>query len=591
MKYNCKINFQFFQDIDLFSRKLELYYNGKPRKTSRIGFIFTLIYISIFLTIFLYNLKKMISKNNGTFYVTYTYENEPPSIKLSSEKFYGGFALENHETYDNFIDETIYYPKAYYKRAVRHGKNCEWFVKELELEKCRLEKFGSFYRDKFKGKALNNLYCFKEVNETLMGHFSYDNYSLFFISFFPCVNTSENNNKCKPIEVIDYYLKDTFISFQMQDIELTPQNYNSPALQRDKDFYSKIGKKLFQEIHAFFQVVNIETETDFIGFNHFHSFKTETFLKYDSISILSNFAERNIYETGESFCEVSLKLSDKVLTQRRTYTKLLEILGNIGGLMEVVFSVFRIISSFPTKILYEEALVNKLFQFNLDTKEISLINKEKRYIKKNNFSYNQISKLYNPLREQSPNINKKKDIINQSKNEGSIDLNKITNESFLMIKSKNKNIRNIASLNKYEKSKNKEKLSQNKLIKNNDRNPFDKNDIKIFNFNMSFKNYNKEKDKNNAKIKEKRRIIRKIKINRVYIYFCFCCTRKRKNMQNVLLDEGMKLIKERLDLLNLFRTIYQEEKINLNFATTEYIKMSDECKKKIEDIHNSFYNI
>ena len=591
MKNKCKIDYFFIRDIDMFGRKLKLYYNGKARKTSWIGIFFTFLYMSIFLAFVIYKLKRVMNKTDGTFYDTYTFTQEPSYVKLSNENFYGGFGIENPETYDSFIDETIYFPKAYFKKAERHGNNWEWSAKELELERCQLEKFGSLYREKFKRKPLSNFYCFKEMNETLIGSFSYDNYSLFFISFFPCVNTSENNNKCKPIEVIDYYLQDTFISFQMQDIELTPQNYNSPALQRDKDFYAKIGKKIFQEIHAFFQIVNIETETDFIGLNNFHSYKTETFLKYDSVSILSVFAERNIYETGESFCEVSLKLSDKVLTQRRTYTKLLEILGNIGGLMEVVFSVFRIISSFPTKILYEEALVNKLFQFNLDTKEISLINKEKRYIKKNNFSYNQISKLYNPLREQSPNINKKKDIINQSKNEGSIDLNKITNESFLMIKSKNKNIRNIASLNKYEKSKNKEKLSQNKLINGNDRNLFDKNDIKIFNFNMNFKNYNKEKDKNNAKIKEKRRIIRKIKINRVYIYFCFCCTRKRKNMQNVLLDEGMKLIKERLDLLNLFRTIYQEEKINLNFATTEYIKMSDECKKKIEDIHNSFYNI
>ena len=127
------------QDIDLFSRKLELYYNGKPQKISRIGFIFTLIYLSIFLSIFLYKFQRMISKANGTFYVTYTYEEEPPSIKLSNENFYGGFTLENQETYDIFIDESIYYPKVYYKKAVRHVKNWEWFVKELELEKCQIK--------------------------------------------------------------------------------------------------------------------------------------------------------------------------------------------------------------------------------------------------------------------------------------------------------------------------------------------------------------------------------------------------------------------------------------------------------------------
>ena len=141
----------------------------------------------------------MIEKSHGTFYVTYEYEKEPPSIKLSNENFYGGFALENPETYDEFIDETIYYPKAYYKRAEIHGKTWDWFVKEIELEKCQIEKFNPFHRDKFKGKELNNLYCFKEVNETLMGHYSYDNYSLFSISLFPCINSTKNNNHCKPL--------------------------------------------------------------------------------------------------------------------------------------------------------------------------------------------------------------------------------------------------------------------------------------------------------------------------------------------------------------------------------------------------------
>ena len=114
-----------------------------------------------------------------------------------------------------------------------------------------------------------------------MWHYSYDNYSLFFISFFPCINSTENNNHCKPLEVIDYYLKGTFISFQMQDIELTPQNYDFPYLATSKNIYYTISKKLFQEIHTFFQIVNVETNTDIIGFTDFLSFKSEKLLKYD----------------------------------------------------------------------------------------------------------------------------------------------------------------------------------------------------------------------------------------------------------------------------------------------------------------------
>ena len=585
----CKYNF--IQDFDMYGRKIELYYNGKAKKTSCIGTFFTFLYMSVFLSFFIYKIKRVMNKKDGTFNDTYTYTVEPPYIKLSNENFYGGFALQDPRTYDSFIDETIYFPKAYYKKAERHGNNWEWSSKELELERCQLEKFGSHYRDIFKRKPLNNFYCFKEMNETLIGHFSYDNYSILFISFFPCINITENNNKCKPIDVIDYYINDSFVSFEMQDIELTPQNYNSPALQRDKDFYTKIGKKIFQEMHAFFQIVNIETDTDFLGFNNFDSFKSEKFLKYDSSTILSNVVERNIYETGDSFFDISLKLSDKILTQRRTYTKLLEILGNIGGLMEVLLSFFKIISSFPTKILYEEDLINNLFQFNLDTKEISLINKEKTNFIQNYFSYNQIPKLYIKSREQNSNINnneEKKKSAKKNFNEDILDFSKINNENLLMIKSPKINNRIISSLDSYENKKN---LNQNNLVKENENKSFDKSDINIFNFNMSFKNYNKENYITNEKIKGKRKIIRKIKMNKGCIYFCFFCARKRKNLQNVLLDEGMKLIVEKLDLLNLFRTLFRDEKNNNNVANQEIIKMSDKCKNKIEHICNSLYNI
>ena len=205
-------------------------------------------------------------------------------------------------------------------------------------------------------------------------------------------------------------------------------------------------------------------------------------------------------------------------------------------------------------------------------------------------------RLYIPsrLREQHSNINKNKDKNNKSKNgfnEDIFDLSKINNESLLMVKSQNKNNGNISFLNKFEYIKNKKKLSEKNLINENDIKSHDKSDINIFNFNMSFKNYNKENDKNKETIKGKRKIIRKIKINKGYVYFCFCCVRKRKNLQNILLDEGMKLIIEKLDLLNLFRTLYREEINNNNFVNEEFVNMSDNCKKKIEQIYNSLYNI
>ena len=601
VKHNCKINFRFMNEIDMYARRLDLYYNGKPKKTSRVGIIFTLLYVTSFLTFFMYKLMRMIKRRDGKYYDTFSYVGEPPYIHLSNENFYGGFSLEIPGTYDSFIDEQVYYPRAYFKKGQRSGDKWNWTIKEIELERCQLEKFGSDHRENFKRKPLNELYCFKHINETLYGHYSYDNYSFFYISFFPCINSTKNNNNCKPVEVIEYYLKGSFLSFQMQDVEMTPQHYNSPALPRNKDIYIKIGNKLFQEVHAFFQIVNVQTDIDILGFNDFQSFKSDQYLKYESVSIMSNLIENNLYEAGEPFCNITFKLSDKVLTQRRTYTKLVEILGNIGGFMQFLYTLLRIISSFSTKILYELSLVNNLFEFNLNKKSILINNKEKKYIKKNHFSFTKNQKIFIPMKPVikaiaqnailNINENKKFNKIKNKTNEESFDKSRKSNDSFIINKSPDKKEGKIAKFGLSAKPEYYNALSKfinNKMKnKNTDNNSklYDKSDINIFNFNMNNMSYNE----NEETIKENMRIISNIKINRACIYCCFFYIKKRKNVQNILLNEGMKLIIEKLDLLNLFRTLFRDEKLHEHIKGGEMIKMSENCKQNLEQMYNSLY--
>ena len=190
---NCKL----LKELDMFGKKPMLYYKGKAKKTTLLGNILSFSFVFLYLSLFLYKLIRMIKKLDVSFYDTYTYEAEPPAIKLSSNNFYGGFALEHPITYDVFIDEGIYYPKAYFKKAERKGKDFEWTITEIELEKRKSEKFGSFHQEVFKLKPLDNYYCFKNVF-TLEGYFTYDLYSLFYIQFFTCVNTIEKHN-CKTL--------------------------------------------------------------------------------------------------------------------------------------------------------------------------------------------------------------------------------------------------------------------------------------------------------------------------------------------------------------------------------------------------------
>ena len=168
----------------MFGKEPNLYYKGRTKKTSFLGNILSFSFIFLYFALFLYKLIRMIKKLDVSFYDTYTYEAEPPAFNLSINYFYGGFALEHPITYDVFIDEGIYYPKAYFKKAERKGKNFEWTITEIELERCKLEKFGSFYQETFKLKPLDNYYCFKNVNFALEGYFTYHLYSFFISNIF-----------------------------------------------------------------------------------------------------------------------------------------------------------------------------------------------------------------------------------------------------------------------------------------------------------------------------------------------------------------------------------------------------------------------
>ena len=336
MRKRCNIN---WDDFDLFGKEAELYYKGKSRRTTKIGLTFTLIYISMYIAFFIYKVIRMLQKVDVTFYDSYAFTGEPPNMQLTKEKFYGGFPLGNPLTLQTFVDDSIYYVQAYYRRGVKEGSEWIWTTTPLELETCQLEKFGEDYMEIFKEKSIDKLHCVKAFDHKLEGHLTYDVYSYYLVKFFPCINGINNKNNCKPLSIVKKYLTQTFVTFKMEDVDLTPQLYHSPVSLRGKEVSANVGKSLFQDVHSFFQIINIETDEDILGFEALSKIKKEKYIKYDQSVILSSLKPL-IFQTDDSIYDVTIALSEKELTQKRTYPKLIEVLGDVGGLMEVFFFFF-----------------------------------------------------------------------------------------------------------------------------------------------------------------------------------------------------------------------------------------------------------
>jgi len=650
----CKC--EFLHDIDLYGKDPEIYFKGRAQKTSLIGRIFTIIYAIAYIGFFAYETIRMLMKYDITFSESYAFKGEPPSMKVTNDDLYGGFALEDPKTLETYVDETIYYTRAFFKVGKKVQQVWTWQEKELEVEVCQLDKFGTRYREVFKNVRLHRFYCVKKIDEILEGHLTYDVYSYIYLAFYPCVNTTENNNKCKPKETINKFLKRTYITLRLQDIELTPQNYDNPVQARKKDATFRIGKNLFPNIEFDFNIVDIETDEDIIGFAAFNKVRYDKFLKLHQTTVLYNLNENDILDTGEAICNITLQLSDSILTQIRTYPKFIQVLGDVGGVMEVMFSLFKIVTSFLINTLYEKSIVNHLFNFDIDKKIISIKKDEtvkKVKIKIDSNIHNGQPKKYSSAitltkistqhsiyndevsdhsvngdnlnkndlgSEEAPKMNTSRkflskipssnsslndDVISiESKNE-SIENNytksKFNNQNLLLSKNiqKKKNNNNkykvkssfSSNLAKYERNDIKNKNSFIKRNKKKSQNNY--HNIKIYDLNnneirSSFRENGSFKNK--VELQRKKTIISKIKVNRCTLYCCFICVRKKKNVQNILLDEGMKIIIEKLDIINIFRKMNILDN-TLDKNVDENLDMSEECKKCLEDIYNSVYGI
>ena len=86
------------------------------------------------------------------------------------------------------------------------------------------------------------------------------------------------------------------------------------------------------------QLVRIETSTNNIGFDFLTNPKIEEFMKFDREQVIPypgfHIGEKSTFPI--SIFEVLL--NDKILLEKRQYIQLIDVLGEIGGLLEIIYS-------------------------------------------------------------------------------------------------------------------------------------------------------------------------------------------------------------------------------------------------------------
>ena len=575
----------FLTDFDLFGKQPELYYKGKSKKSTTLGIVLTVIYIVIYIAFLLYKLIRMFKRIDVTFYDSYTFKGLP-SIKLTNNEFYGGFGM------GGIVDERMYYLKVEYVSKVKVNGQWKENKKELETEICQLDWFGSEYREVFADQPLKNYYCIKDVTGMVLeGYSNLERFSYFNVKFYPCIGFTKDG-----IECYDYLTKLKFFTFntielKIQDNDLNPEDYKKPVIRTEKDMNSPVFKDLYQLIYSYIQIVNIETDEDITGLNFFtDTIRKEQYTKYESsFLIASPLFYYDILQTGGPICDVTLQLSAKVLTQKRQYTQLIDVLGDVGGLMEILLTALNIISSFITEILYDKSLVNDLFSFDLEKKVVIFNTKFKKdkSFDDRNITLDQLKKENNEKIENYRELAEPKNIEIYSK-ENLNELEKVNKPKTTRkkVKRKKKTTRNVTNL----KSVNEINIAMEEKVNNIENKLSLEENKNIF----SIDNKTNEPAFQDIPYKltsgNKSNKLQNVYINN-WLICCFWCTPRKKNVNKVLFEEGSRILTQRLDILNMFNHFYIMELMQKNMGIElKDMDMSDICKYGVEiaNANNNF---
>ena len=573
----------FLTDFDLFGKLPELYYKGKSKKSSILGIVLTVIYIVLYIAFLIYKLVRMFKRIDVTFYDSYTFKGLP-SIKLTNNEFYGGFAM------GGMVDKKMYYLTVDYVSKVKVNGVWQDTVKRLDTEVCKLEWFGSEYQEIFADQPLHKYYCIKDVSGMVLeGYSNLERFSYFHVKFYPCVGTTDEGEECHPYDLRKKFFTQNIVELKFQNNELNPEDYKTPVIRRELDMNSPVFLGLYQLVYSYIQIVNIETDEDITGLNFFtDTIRKEQYTKYEnSFIIASPKIEYDMLSIpGIPVAEFTLQLAAKVLTQKRQYTQLIDVLGDVGGLMEILYTVLNIISSLVTEVLYDRSIVNSLFSFDLNKRYVVFNHaKSKRQESNGNNRVKDIQKVGTiDLRQKIQELESNKNIeIYTKENSGEqtiIPKTKVSSTRKKIVKKKR--TQKSSTLRSPQNSHNplKEQISHNENVRIND------NKLSIEeNRNMVNNIYNVNNEHlgtMNDNITTSEKDLTNVYIND-WLICCFWCSNRKKNINKILFEEGSRIVTKRLDILTMFDHFYVIEIMQKKLGIeAKGMNMSDRCKDNLQ---------
>ena len=353
----------FIKKIDLFGKSLNPTINKQRILTSTCGGALTILtFCTIFIASFFLGSEMIYKENPNSISTVLTSATRPNltfniSIAYSVEDHFGN-RIDN---FTQYFSVTPYFKNMTIVTNATGVSNPVYMNESINSYICTEKDFHPENKDAFYNNNLHSAVCLDD-GQPLGGYFD-NNYARYLdIYLTKCVNSTMNNNTCRPQKEIDKWLKDNpRIQFSAY---YETVNYDSINLHHPNNYALKVESFIvdthFCKIQNFFFLeTKISTDYGIIG-NSLHNISYQLF----------DYMTREFYSHWDptDTCLVNLRLftSNNSQYYSRTYMKFQDLIARLGVVFNLIIQFFGAFVGFIYPRKMNETIMNKVFDISIN---------------------------------------------------------------------------------------------------------------------------------------------------------------------------------------------------------------------------------
>ena len=370
----------FLKKIDLFGHSYNLTFNKQKILNSTFGGALTILTLcTIFIASFFLGSEMIYKENPNSISTVLTSATRPNltfniSIAYSVEDHFGN-RIDN---FTQYFSVTPYFKNMTIVTNATSVSNPVYMNESINSYICTEKDFHPENKDAFYNNNLHSAVCLDD-GQPLGGYFD-NNYARYLdIYLTKCVNSTMNNNTCRPQKEIDKWLKDNpRIQFSAY---YETVNYDSINLHHPNNYALKVESFIvdthFCKIQNFFFLeTKISTDYGIIG-NSLHN------ISYQVFDHMTSEFYSHSDPTDKCLANLRLFTSNNSQYYSRTYMKFQDLIARLGVVFNLIIQFFGTFVGSIYPRMMNETIMNKVFDISInDLNSNTDEDEEKKTVKK-----------------------------------------------------------------------------------------------------------------------------------------------------------------------------------------------------------------